>query len=319
MSRKRYILFALVVASLLTCCAPDPFSTEAPQLVVEGWIDAGGHPEVYLTTSVPFSTHATESYDMSSHLVRAALVKVTDVTTGEEAVLTGRYLKNGYLPYQYVTTHLTGQEGHSYRLTVEVEGTAYRATAITTIPPVSAMRYEATPHPTADTLWQLSGVTGGTATADVSVKENIAHGGTATADIFIPTKKNVRRGRATGAVGYKFFAMVRGTDTYPLSCYMGLYTLENAEGGGKLPVYNVHRMDRKHFSPYYSYADTLVVKCCAIDSASYRFWKSYEETVSLSRSPYFSYSANLQGNVSGALGYWCGYGATYNLITPPVR
>lgn len=42
--------------------------------------------------------------------------------------------------------------------------------------------------------------------------------------------------------------------------------------------------------------------------AAYRFWKSYEENLSLSPSPFFVSANALQGNVNGALGYWCGYG-----------
>lgn len=42
--------------------------------------------------------------------------------------------------------------------------------------------------------------------------------------------------------------------------------------------------------------------------AAYRFWKSYEENLSLSPSPFFVSANALQGNVNGALEYWCGYG-----------
>ncbi len=47
-----------------------------------------------------------------------------------------------------------------------------------------------------------------------------------------------------------------------------------------------------------------------IGEDAYRYWRDYEEMLTLSRNPLFPVKKNLNGNVTGALGCWFGYGAT---------
>ena len=58
------------------------------------------------------------------------------------------------------------------------------------------------------------------------------------------------------------------------------------------------------------------IELATLDTTAYRFWKSYEENLSLSPSPFFGSANALQGNVNGALGYWCGYGTQEYVFGP---
>ena len=55
--------------------------------------------------------------------------------------------------------------------------------------------------------------------------------------------------------------------------------------------------------------DKVWVKLATLDDASYDFWRSFEDLVALSRVPLMPVAENLKSNVTGALGYWCGYGS----------
>ena len=58
------------------------------------------------------------------------------------------------------------------------------------------------------------------------------------------------------------------------------------------------------------------IEFATLDAAAYRLWKSYEDNLSLSPSPVFGSANALQGNVNGALGYWCGYGTQEYVFVP---
>lgn len=286
------LLLAMLCFPLLHSCSEDPFSAQEPQLVVEGWIDEGGAPVVFVTTSVPFSSTSDTDYDMTNHLVRWAKVTVSDGDT--TVVLTGKFMKRYTPSYGYTTGEMFGCSGRTYRLTVDYE--SYHAEAVTTIPPHASISYfEKMPCAESDTLYEL--------------RAYIGHS---------PTSAN--NALAPSVEGYKFFVMRKGKDTYYQSCNMGLYAASRLQSGASLPVFQAHRYAVKDYTPYFSLRDTLYVKLATVDAASYRFWQSYEESVSLSRTPFFSSGNNLHGNLHGALGYWCGYGRSeYEVCTEDDR
>mgnify|MGYP000133994335 FL=1 len=111
-------------------CTDNPYNNEVPQLVVEGWIDSGDHPIVFVTTTVPFSTTKKTSTDFSSHILNWAKVTVSD---GEHTVvMTGRVMANYPIGYGFTTSNMRGEAGKTYKLTVDYAN--YHAQATTTIP-----------------------------------------------------------------------------------------------------------------------------------------------------------------------------------------
>lgn len=59
---------------------------------------------------------------------------------------------------------------------------------------------------------------------------------------------------------------------------------------------------------YFKVGDTVVVKLCAIDEASYKFWYVYQFESLNAVNPFASSSLELEGNINGpGVGIWSGY------------
>lgn len=277
-------MFFLPLLLLLLClsgCTPEPYEHSEPQMVVEGWIDSGGYPQVFVTTTM--NVNGREDNDLASHLLKWARVTVDDGT--KEVVLTGKYMTNCVPPYGFTSTEIKGESGRTYRLTVDCP--PYHAEATTTIPPVP----------------EIDSISVALRTDNDTLYE---------ANVCLSRNTNIKG-------GYKLFAMRKHKDNYHLSCYMGTYKSELLKLPARLPIFNVHRMSNDEFIPNFSLSDTVSVKVAAIDNTALLFWNDFERNVSLSKNPFLSPDENLRGNVEGALGYWFGYGCNYHIVVPPTQ
>ena len=114
----------------LAACSRD--GADVPEkLVVEGWIEEGKAPVVYVTTSLVPKEEPESLEDIGTHVVRWAKVTISDGE--EEVVLTGTASKRFYPPFAYTTGRMTGVAGKTYRLTVDYSGVHAEASA--KIPP----------------------------------------------------------------------------------------------------------------------------------------------------------------------------------------
>ena len=87
---------ALVLASALMAVSCAKEVPREPEMVLEGWIDEGGHPVVMLHNSMNF----TEDFDTVEELVEEKLIyfgKVT-VSDGETSVILAGRADTAYLP-----------------------------------------------------------------------------------------------------------------------------------------------------------------------------------------------------------------------------
>ncbi len=277
---RKLLLGFVCVISFMACDddfrLPDGGSSH---IVVEGWIEDGGFPVVMLTRSLPVSTEYQDLGNLRDYILHWAKVTVSDGT--DSVVLTGKYDEGYFPPYIYTTSRMRGEAGKQYTLTVEYKD--YHATARTTIPPVpDKCVFSVERSLDADTLFIIK----------ASFKDN-------------PTEKNY----------YQFFVRV-GTQTkqYQAS-YLG--TLDDAvlHGLTEINVYRGHQFNQDQYIPYFTLSDTVSVKLAGIDETSYRVWDSYTKMLSLSSNLFLSTSSNMETNMSGGYGYWCGYGAiTHHIV-----
>ena len=73
----------------------------------------------------------------------------------------------------------------------------------------------------------------------------------------------------------------------------------------------------KYEDNYFRRGDTVTLKMCNIDRATYKFWSSMEFAYQGNGNPFAS-PVKVIGNISGgALGAFCGYGAVYKTIIVP--
>lgn len=269
------LLRILLCGFLITSCNYDEMITTSPQLVVEGWIDAGGYPVVILTTTVPVSKIDQEVATLDQYVVKWAKVSISD---GEqEVVLTGKVDKDYFSQYIYTTSRMRGEAGKEYTLTISYKD--FYAEAHTTVPEqtkIDSISIEETDNPNGH--YRL-----------------IAH----VADN--PRQKNY----------YKFFCYTSSSryQSYA-SAYQGLIGNESTDSMMHVPIYRGKTADIwEDYEELFTQGEKVRVKYAQMDSTSYEFWKSYEVMSSISRNPLFPATEDLQSNVQGALGYWIGYGA----------
>lgn len=265
--------------------------TIVPKMIVEGWIENGGFPVVMLTRSLPVSSEYQQIDNLSDYIIRWAKVSISD---GKNSyVLTGKFDKGYFPPYIYTTSRMRGEVGKTYTITVEFRD--MYATASTRIPPPPdncSFRVEKTSE--SDKLFQIK-----------------AH------FVDVPTEKNY----------YQFFTRVGTTSKQYLASYLGSVDDAVLNGETEMVVMKGHRLDEKDYSPYFTIDDTVSVKFAQVEETSYRIWDSYTKLLSLSSNMFLSTSSNIETNIIGGYGYWCGYGVitdhivikdSVSLLTPIV-
>ncbi len=267
-------LLALFLVLLTACDKQSTITSEPSSLVVEGWIENGDFPVVIVTRSFPISEEFQRTDKLDDYLVRWAKVTISD---GEhEVVLTGRYDDMYYPPYIYTTSHMRGEVGKHYYLTVEYYD--YRATATTTIPtPPTIDDIQVKKVAENDTLFQITAY----------FKDN-------------PKEKNY----------YQFFAKT-GVDTnHYIASYLG--SIDDAtldEKTTEYPIFRGHTLYDKEYTPYFCISEKVSVKCTCVDESAFRFWNEYTKAQTLNGNMFLSTAQNIPSNIIGGKGYWCGYGA----------
>ena len=278
------ILHILLTSLFLLSCKEQFENSDESLLVVEGWIEDGGFPVVMVTKSVPVSAERRDISELSSYIVRYARVVVYE---GEDSVvLTGKYNDAYFPPYIYTTSRMRGKSGKEYRLKVEYEEQV--ATAVTTVPQ----------RPHADSMVVSHSGTDGSLFLITAYFHDI------------PDEKNY----------YQFFTRVGADNRQFLASYLG--SVDDAvlgDGVVAVPVYRGKSVvtSLEHYTPFFLESDTVAVKFSCVDEYSFRFWKEYSKSLSLSKNMFFGTSQSLPSNIQGGLGFWGGYGSDTRYFVIP--
>ena len=269
----RFIIIA--VAALACACEPEAeYRAPSTPLVVDGWIDAGGHPMVLVSKSVSPTGSVQDDEEVASKVVQYARVYVSD---GQSRVqLEGRRDDNFFPPYVYTADAITGEAGKRYRLEVNCPG--INAWAETTIPaPVSLDSLAVNVSARADSLYTIT----------ACFRDN-------------PATKDY----------YKCFTKVEGVNTYWTPSLLGAVDDETVQGQYlNVPVVRGWSILEKYRQPLFRLGEKVHVKFCTIDAESYKYWASYDDVSGFARNPFFPVTENVATNMHGALGFWGGYGS----------
>lgn len=277
---KRIVLYiALFLGLFILCqsCEDGFIPTDKDELIVEGWIDDGGFPVVIITRSLPvrLKEDKVKVSQISDYIEKLAKVTVSD---GENDVtLTGKVNKDYFPPYIYTTSSIRGQAGKSYTLTIRSRGKVLTST--TTIPEYG---------PVMDSVVCKSLENNDTLCSVILYLSNVA-------DRKEYFKAFFQDGPALGQFR---------------STYMGVVDDAIADTTIKLPLFKTIRDDFKEDKRRNFDRDSLLsIKVATMDSVSYSFWKEFSNSTISSYSNYLmsSSTGNLPTNVSGGIGYWCGY------------
>ncbi len=265
---KKILCYMMFLAALAACSKQEE-AGEA-RLVVEGWIENGDHPVVMVSESIGIATdREMASTEMLDHIAKWAKVSVSD---GEKTeILTGLIDNRYFLPFIYTTSKITGEVGKSYTLTVEYKD--YKVVAATTIPE---------PVPI-DTVYVQS------------VTEN-------TASVRVGFTDPPQPGQY-----YKVFTKTEKKDSHYHPSAMTNLSDESLNGYSEVFLYSTQRlMDYVDF-PNIHLGDVLWIKLCTMDRKSFDYWNNFEIMLASNEfSMYFE--SDLDSNLSGAQGYWAGYG-----------
>ncbi len=278
MYRLFYSFFSFIPLVFFSCQENDFFSDSTSQIVVEGLIEDGGFPVVILTRSLPVSSEFHEIDTLSEYIIRWARVTVSDGVTS--AVLTGKYDKRYYPPYIYTTSRIRGESGKQYSLFVEYNDFKLQASTYIPSRPESCV-FRVVPCPDSDSLYQIK----------ARIRDNA-------------NEKNY----------YQFFTRTGTFTRQYLASYLGSITDDVLNEETDFPVYRGHTLGNKNYTPYFLANDTVSVKFAQVDEKSYRIWDSYTKILSLSSNMFLSAYSNIETNIQGGMGYWCGYSAITNYI-----
>ncbi|HUQ64563.1 MAG TPA: DUF4249 domain-containing protein [Flavitalea sp.] len=291
----KFLYLITITTSIIACEKPINFTPEnkVPKLVVEGIIENGTNPTVYLTRSLDFFTTISRE-QLSGSFVRNAEVTVSDGVTSERLKEYELQLAGDTVLYYYTvdTSHghtgMVGQMGNTYQLNIKTGGNEYNAT--TTIPVLTK---------TIDSLYFYRAL------------------------LTDDTTKILLYGRFNDPPGYgnyiRYFTSVNSGLYLP-----GLNSVfdDQVIDGKKYNVQIERGVDRNtnidfETYSYFTRGDIISIKFCNIDKAVFDFWRTMEYSYASIGNP-FSSPTKVVGNVSnGALGYFGGYAVQYTSIIIP--
>jgi hypothetical protein len=265
-----------------------------PILSVDASIETGNDPVVILTKSLNYFSKITPEL-LSANVVKDAVVRISDgikthTLKREDVFLPGNISFSFYTSdLENPQTIIKGEEGKSYQLEIIWSGKTYRSS--TTIP--VAVK-------TVDSLWweKVPGLS--------------------------DTSKNVfLKARVTDPPGFgnyiRYFTSVNQRPFLPGLNSVFDDLLINGITYDVTVDRGVDRNTDLNFDEYgfFRKGDTVTLKFCNIDKATFDFWRTTEFSYQSIGNP-FSSPTKILGNISnGALGYFGGYATRFKSLVIP--
>ena len=282
-------LFAIVLFSSCEKNIDIELKNSDRVLVVDAQIENGKTPTVILTTSFNYFSQINPAI-LASSFVHDADVYISNGSVNHKLREYSIPIGGGFIACYYgvdssnLSTAFIGEFNKQYTLQIFAKGKNYEA--VTTIPFL-------TKHP--DSVW------------------------------FKPAPMNPDTNKRV--------MMVRTTDPPGLGNYIRYFTKKNSEMflPGQNSVFDDAFVDGTTYTVqvdpgvdnnstiglsdnFFAKGDTVTLKVCNIDKATYTFWNTWEFAKQSVGNP-FSQPGKVVGNVSnGALGVFCGYAAWYGTV-----
>ncbi|MEP7171351.1 MAG: DUF4249 domain-containing protein [Bacteroidota bacterium] len=285
------ILFFASCEKDITVDLPKPDS----QIVVEGYIEAGpillstlpyAVPRVFISYSQAYFA-PFDSTSLINSGVKNATVTISNGTVTE--TLVPPFPEFGYLyaPDSSQVFNMIGEAGKDYSLKITTED-GKTITAHTHIyPPIPL-----------DSIW-------------FKVQPGLDSLGYVWAHLNDPdTLGNI----------YRWFAKRIGKDKDFIAPFGSIFedkfingqSFDFAYNRGQIPN-SIAEDDKNDEQGYFKAGDTIVIKFCTVGRESFDFWRTAETQYSNNGNP-FAATTNIQSNITGGLGIFEGYSATYDTV-----
>lgn len=254
---------ALLAISCSGISEPDP---PAPRLVVEGWIDSGGYPDVMLNLSiVPGESEGS----VVESVVKWGYVTISD---GErEVVLTGGMDNDYFPPYHYYNFDMTGEPGRTYTLKAVYKGmTAVSTVTMPSPTPIDGI--ELTPAEGCDTLRHM--------TLDFTAPDDCP-------------------------AYYHLSVQIEGQDGRPYPCMLGAHEVTVPGTRVTLPVYSGSSNPYTgKYAADMPVGKMVTVRLSRVSEEVFRFWRAFDNASLVAGSVFVGAPGSLPSNISGGYGVW---------------
>jgi hypothetical protein len=293
--KTKFLIILLPGVLLFTACEKSvsfKLDQTVPKLVVEATIENGQPPMVYLSKSFDYFSEINPVI-LANSLVHHADVYVSDGTLTQKLKEYAIPAGGGYSFYYYsidssnLSTAFAGQLNKTYSLRIVSEGKEY--TASTHIPNLTKV---------IDSFYWKQAPAGN------------------------PPEKVAVMVKATDPPGYgdyiRYFTKRNSEPFYP-----GLSSVYDDQiiDGTTYDVQVERGVNRNESLPdgytFFDKGDTVTLKLCNIDKATFDFWRTMEYTYSSVGNPFSSPTKVISNMSEGALGYFGGYAAQYRTLIIP--
>lgn len=285
----------LSVLLLISCEKNISFTPEitTPSIVVDGNIENGMPPRIILTTSLNYFSKITPE-ELTNSFVRGASVEISNGTRTHLLKEYAQPLPSGASLYYYsidssnLATAFVGEQGKSYRMKIVADGT--EITAETAIPILNK---------TIDSLWWKK-VDSNKDTTLVTLMSRVTD--PPGFGNYIRYFTRVNNGFFLPGLASVYDDQIVDGTTYDIQVDKG--------------VDRNTTIDLEDYA-FFSRGDTVTVKFCNIDKATFDFWRTVEFSYQSIGNP-FSSPTKVTSNLKGrALGYFGGYAVQYLTLEIP--
>ena len=252
------------------------------QVVVEGYVEIGQAPYVYLSYSNSYFA-PLDSQALADFTIKGALVTISDGLVTD--TLTEAIPAYGYF---YISTKLTGTINTTYTLTVKTKKGEV----------VTAQTYLHQPV-ALDSLWFKKQPVNDTTLGFVWAR--LSDPGTAKNNYRWFAKRLYRDSNFIPPFGSVFDDKFINGSTVDFGFNRG--SSPNGADGNEDPA----------LTGFYKVGDTVVVKFCSMDNTSFKFWRDADAQAVNNGNP-FGAIAPVKSGITGGLGVFCAYAASYDTV-----
>ncbi len=278
-----YIFSIVLSTSMLFSCTKEieiAYPKTEKQLVVQGYIEQGKYPIVFLTKSSPYF-EKIDSANIAELI--ASFAKVTVICDGVEDVLTLKYNANYFPVLYYEGTTIVGEIGKSYTLKIELSGKTYTSTT-KIVEPVPIDNFSIIKLKNNDVQKFID-----VHFTDPSLRPNF----------------------------YRMYVKRIGKDSTFYPSYLS--TFSDFGFDGKPFTYEVvpsfSPIIKTKNENYFIDGDSVILKFCAMEESQYNYWKKIEGQIALASNPFGISSSDPPSTITGgALGIWAGLSSNYYSI-----